>query len=153
MAVLRKMNCTTTWPVPKPAPAEVVWCAVGALRLNNTEVNHPRLDGIPRLGNASHQSADGFDTISDEGPLMECGTIGFRASKAQMCVRSWAVGAGVDAGGIGQRHHLAIHGCASADDPGDNQTRPLIRVQARLAGFRPVHHDAFGQCDWRSPQP
>ncbi len=113
---LEKMELHHDWPVPKPAPGEVL-VRVGACGLNNTDVN-TRVGWYSKAVTQA-TSGDGFDTDSDEDPSWGAAPIGFpRIQGADVCGRIVAVGAGVDAARIGQRI-IGDTWLRDADDPGD----------------------------------
>ena len=113
---LEKMELHHDWPVPKPAPGEVL-VRVGACGLNNTDVN-TRVGWYSKAVTQA-TSGDGFDTISDEDPSWSAAPIGFpRIQGADVCGQIVAVGAGVDAARIGQRI-IGDTWLRDADDPGD----------------------------------
>ncbi|MFT7510163.1 MAG: NADPH:quinone reductase-like Zn-dependent oxidoreductase [Sulfitobacter sp.] len=111
-----KMELHHDWPVPQPAPGEVL-VRVGACGLNNTDVN-TRVGWYSKAVTQA-TSGDGFDTDSDEDPSWGAAPIGFpRIQGADVCGQIVAVGAGVDARRTGQRI-IGDTWLRDADDPSD----------------------------------
>jgi len=98
---LDKYDWQEDWPVPAPAPGEVL-IRVGACGMNNTDVN--TRSGWYSKAVTDRTTGDGFDDINDEDPSWGGAPLTFpRIQGADVCGRIVAVGDGVDAARIGQR--------------------------------------------------
>ncbi len=89
------------WPRPEPAAGEVL-IAVGACGLNNTDVN--TRTGWYSKSVTEATTGGAYDTLNADEPAWGDAPITFpRIQGADVCGRIVAVGAGVDAGRIGER--------------------------------------------------
>uniref|UniRef100_UPI003512E8CD alcohol dehydrogenase catalytic domain-containing protein n=1 Tax=Nioella sp. TaxID=1912091 RepID=UPI003512E8CD len=98
---LDKYDWREDWPVPQPAPGEVL-IRVGACGMNNTDVN--TRSGWYSKAVTDRTTGEGFETINDEDPSWGGAPLAFpRIQGADVCGRIVAVGDGVDAARIGER--------------------------------------------------
>jgi NADPH:quinone reductase-like Zn-dependent oxidoreductase len=98
---LDKYDWREDWPVPHPAPGEVL-IAVGACGMNNTDVN--TRSGWYSKAVKDRTTGEGFETVNEEDPSWGGAPLAFpRIQGADVCGRIVAVGEGVDAGRIGER--------------------------------------------------
>jgi len=98
---LDKYEWREDWPVPQPAPGEVL-IRVGACGMNNTDVN--TRSGWYSKAVTERTTGEGFETINDEDPSWGGAPLAFpRIQGADVCGRIVAVGDGVDAARIGER--------------------------------------------------
>ena len=98
---LDKYDWREDWPVPQPAPGEVL-IAVGACGMNNTDVN--TRSGWYSKAVTERTTGEGFEAINDEDPSWGGAPLAFpRIQGADVCGRIVAVGDGVDAARIGER--------------------------------------------------
>lgn len=104
------------WPRPDPAAGEVL-IRVGACGLNNTDVN--TRSGWYSKAVTEATTGGAFESVSDEDPTWGGAPIRFpRIQGADVCGHIVAVGAGVDAGRIGERV-ITDNWLRDADDPLD----------------------------------
>ena len=98
---LDKYEWREDWPVPQPAPGEVL-IRVGACGMNNTDVN--TRSGWYSKAVTERTTGEGFEAINDEDPSWGGAPLAFpRIQGADVCGRIVAVGDGVDAARIGER--------------------------------------------------
>ena len=98
---LDKYDWREDWPVPQPAPGEVL-IRVGACGMNNTDVN--TRSGWYSKAVTERTTGEGFEAINDEDPSWGGAPLAFpRIQGADVCGRIVAVGDGVDAARIGER--------------------------------------------------
>jgi NADPH:quinone reductase-like Zn-dependent oxidoreductase len=98
---LDKYDWREDWPVPQPAPSEVL-IRVGACGMNNTDVN--TRSGWYSKAVTDRTTGEGFETINDEDPSWGGAPLAFpRIQGADVCGRIVAVGDGVQATRIGER--------------------------------------------------
>lgn len=98
---LDKYDWREAWPVPQPAPGEVL-IRVGACGMNNTDVN--TRSGWYSKAVTDRTTGEGFETINDEDPSWGGAPLAFpRIQGADVCGRIVAVGDGVQATRIGER--------------------------------------------------
>jgi len=98
---LDKYDWREDWPVPQPAPGEVL-IRVGACGMNNTDVN--TRSGWYSKAVTERTTGESFETINDEDPSWGGAPLAFpRIQGADVCGRIVAVGDGVDAARIGER--------------------------------------------------
>lgn len=98
---LDKYDWREDWPVPQPAPGEVL-IRVGACGMNNTDVN--TRSGWYSKAVTDRTTGEGFETINDEDPSWGGAPLAFpRIQGADVCGRIVAVGDGVQATRIGER--------------------------------------------------
>lgn len=98
---LDKYNWQEDWPVPAPAPGEVL-IRVGACGMNNTDVN--TRSGWYSKAVTDRTTGEGFETVNEEDPSWGGAPLTFpRIQGADVCGRIVAVGDGVDAARIGER--------------------------------------------------
>ncbi|MBT6512771.1 MAG: zinc-binding dehydrogenase [Rhodospirillaceae bacterium] len=102
---LEKLEFHSDWPVPRPAPGEVL-IKVGACGCNNTDINTRTAwySESVKTGITSDGGAGGFDEIQPEAASWGGRPIAFpRIQGADAVGRIATVGEGVDAGRIGER--------------------------------------------------
>jgi NADPH:quinone reductase-like Zn-dependent oxidoreductase len=98
---LDKYDWREDWPVPQPAPSEVL-IRVGACGMNNTDVN--TRSGWYSKAVTDRTTGEGFETINDEDHSWGGAPLAFpRIQGADVCGRIVAVGDGVQATRIGER--------------------------------------------------
>jgi NADPH:quinone reductase-like Zn-dependent oxidoreductase len=98
---LDKYDWREAWPVPQPAPGEVL-IRVGACGMNNTDVN--TRSGWYSKAVTDRTTGEGFETINDEDHSWGGAPLAFpRIQGADVCGRIVAVGDGVQATRIGER--------------------------------------------------
>jgi NADPH:quinone reductase-like Zn-dependent oxidoreductase len=102
---LDKLEVREDWPVPKPAPGEVL-IRVGACGMNNTDIN-TRTAWYSKAvteGTTPEGGAGGFGGARADDSTWGAAGLGFpRIQGADVAGRIVAVGQGVDAGRIGER--------------------------------------------------
>ena len=98
---LDKYDWREDWPVPQPAPGEVL-IRVGACGMNNTDVN--TRSGWYSKAVTERTTGEGFEAINDEDPSWGGAPLAFpRIQGADVCGQIVAVGDGVEAARIGER--------------------------------------------------
>ena len=89
------------WPVPSPAPGEVL-LEIGACGMNNTDVN--TRSGWYSKAVTDRTTGEGFETVNEEDPSWGGAPLAFpRIQGADVCGTIVAVGEAVDAARIGER--------------------------------------------------
>ena len=126
-----KMVWHEDWPRPDPGPGEVL-LRVKACGLNNTDVN-TRVGWYSKAVTEA-TSGSGYSIDQDDAPAWGAPPIAFpRIQGADICGEIVAVGAGVDAGRIGERV-ISDNWLRDPDDPGNIQKTGYLGSE-RDGGF------------------